>query len=125
MKVCFPAKTLEGMKSLVYEHFGSAPGFVIIDTESMNLEEIQNGDMHHEHGMCQPLKALGGRQVDAVVVGGIGMGALLKLQTQGIKVFHAANGTVLQNLDLIKNGNLPQFDAQHTCGGHEGGCAHH
>jgi predicted Fe-Mo cluster-binding NifX family protein len=115
MKVCFPAKTLEGMKSLVYEHFGSAPGFVIIDTESMNLEEIQNGDMHHDDGMCQPLKALGGRQVDA----------LMKLQAQGIKVFHAADGTVLQNLDLIKNGNLPQFEAQHTCGGHEGGCAHH
>ncbi|MBI5249654.1 MAG: NifB/NifX family molybdenum-iron cluster-binding protein [Desulfomonile tiedjei] len=125
MKICFPAETLQGMKSVVYEHFGSAPGFIIVDTDNMSLEEIQNGDEHHAHGMCQPLKALGGREVDAVVVGGIGMGALMKLQAQGVKVYRAASGTVLQNVDLIQNGNLPQFDARHTCAGHENGCSHH
>ncbi len=125
MRICFPAKTLEGMNSVVFEHFGSAPGFVIVDTENMKFEEIQNGDQHHAEGMCQPLKALGGVEVDAVVVGGIGMGALMKLQAQGVTVYRAADGTVLQNMDLIQNGNLPQFEARHTCGGHQGGCAHH
>lgn len=126
MKICFPAETLQGMNSAVFEHFGSAPGFVIVDTDNMNFEEIHNGDLHHSHGMCQPLKALGGRDVDAVVVAGIGMGALMRLQAQGIKVFRAAPGTVMQNMDQIRNGTLPQFDASHTCAGHAGGgCAHH
>ncbi len=33
MKICFPTMNLEGLESRVYEHFGSAPGFVIVDSE--------------------------------------------------------------------------------------------
>ena len=29
MKVCFPVKSNEGMNSIPYNHFGSAPEFVI------------------------------------------------------------------------------------------------
>lgn len=125
MKICFPTETLEGMNSSVYAHFGSAPGFVIVELQSMTVEEIRNGDLHHAHGMCQPLKALGGKQVDAVAVGGIGMGALRGLEAQGIKVYRALPGTVGQNIELIRSGKLPLFDSQFTCAGHEnGGCAH-
>jgi predicted Fe-Mo cluster-binding NifX family protein len=125
MKVCFPAETLQGMNSVVYGHFGSAPGFVIVDTQNMDVEEIQNGDLHHEHGMCQPLKALGGKAVDAVVVAAIGMGALRGLLAQGISVYRAVQGTVRQNIDLIQQQQLPQFEAKFTCAGHAGGCGHH
>jgi len=126
MKICFPTETLQGLESPVYGHFGSAPGFVIVEMENMGLEEIKNGDQHHAHGMCQPLLALGGRKVDGVVVGGIGMGALVKLNAQGVKVYRALQGTVRQNIDMIKAGKLPQFSAEHTCAGHAhgGGCAH-
>jgi len=124
MRICIPTETLQGMNSVVYGHFGSAPGFVIVDTQTKTVEEIQNGDIHHSHGMCQPFKALGGREVDAVVVAGIGMGALAKLQAQGISVYRAAQGTVGENIDLIQDGRLPQFDPSFTCGGHEDGCAH-
>jgi predicted Fe-Mo cluster-binding NifX family protein len=125
MKICFPTETLCGLESRVYEHFGSAPGFVIIDTETKTVEEINNSDLQHAHGMCQPLKALGGRQVDAVAVGGIGMGALMKLQAQGIRVFRVTQGTVGENIQFIVKKNLPEFDARFTCAGHTGGgCAH-
>lgn len=125
MRVCFPTEDLNGIDSLVYGHFGSAPGFVVVDTENMHTEEIQNGDLHHVHGMCQPLRALGGLEVDAVVVAGIGTGALMKLNAQGIKTYRAVQGTVRQNLDLIREERLPQFDSRFTCSGHTGGgCAH-
>jgi predicted Fe-Mo cluster-binding NifX family protein len=125
MKICFPAETLQGMNSTVYGHFGSAPGFVVVDTQTMAVEEIANGDLHHDHGMCQPLKALGGREVDAVVVAAIGMGALQRLQSQGIKVYRAAQGTVSDNMDLYNGNRLPEFEAKFTCAGHEhGGCGH-
>lgn len=125
MKVCFPTETVEGLESRVYGHFGSAPGFVIVDTETRAIEEIDNQDLHHAHGLCQPIKALGGRDVDAVAVGGIGMGALMKLQAQGIKVYRAAEGTVAENVGLIRERKLPEFEAGLTCAGHAGGgCAH-
>jgi predicted Fe-Mo cluster-binding NifX family protein len=125
MKICFPAETLQGLESRVYEHFGSAPGFVIVDTESNTVEEVNNKDLHHSHGMCQPLKALGGREVDAVAVGGIGMGALMKLQAQGVKVYRVTQGTVGENIAFILKKHLPEFDVKLTCAGHTGGgCAH-
>jgi predicted Fe-Mo cluster-binding NifX family protein len=126
MRICFPAETLQGLESPVFGHFGSAPGFIIVDADTMQLEEIINEDLHHAHGMCQPLKALGGRPVDGVVVGGIGMGALMKLQAQGVQVYRALQGTVRDNLQMIQSGRLPRFSTEHTCGGHgPGGCGHH
>ncbi len=125
MKICFPVETMKGLESRVYEHFGSAPGFVIVDTDTNTVEEIKNGDLHHAHGMCQPLMALGGRQVDAIAVGGIGMGALMKLQAQGLRVFRVTLGTVGQNIKSVLEESLPEFDASFTCAGHAGGgCAH-
>lgn len=125
MKICFPTMNLEGWESQVYGHFGSAPGFVIVDTKTRAVEEIGNDDLHHEHGMCQPLKALQGREVDAVAVGGIGMGALMKLQALGIKVYRVTEGTVRENMGLILEQKMPEFDAGLTCAGHTGGgCAH-
>lgn len=121
MKVCFPTETLQGLNSRVYGHFGSAPGFVIVDTVKVSVEEVSNNDLHHVHGMCQPVKALGGLKVDAVVVAGIGAGALMKLQVKGIKVYRGAQGTVQENIDLIKDGKLPQFSKENTCAGHSGG----
>ncbi len=125
MKICFPTDDLRGLDSAVFSHFGSAPGFVVVDTDSKDVQEIKNGDMHHAHGMCQPLKALGGLSVDAVAVGGLGMGALMKLQGMGITVYRAQSGTVGQNISLLLNQELPQFDPSFTCSGHmQGGCAH-
>ncbi|MGD9504714.1 MAG: NifB/NifX family molybdenum-iron cluster-binding protein [Syntrophobacteraceae bacterium] len=126
MRICFPTDVLKGMESNVYGHFGTAPGFVIVDTETSAVEEINNSDQHHAHGMCQPIKALGGQKVDSIAVGGIGMGALMGLQNNGMKVFRAVAGTVRDNLELLQNGKLPEFSAQHTCAGHSGGgCSHH
>ncbi|HET6459206.1 MAG TPA: NifB/NifX family molybdenum-iron cluster-binding protein [Syntrophales bacterium] len=125
MKICFPTANLDGLASKVYGHFGSAPGFVIVDTETQAFEEIGNNDLHHAHGMCQPLKALGGRKVDAVAVGGIGMGALMKLQAQGVRVYRVVEGTVAENISLVSRQILPEFDAKFTCAGHSGGnCTH-
>ena len=125
MKICFPTEDLQGFDSTVYGHFGTAPGFIIVDTESGSFEEVKNGDQHHAHGTCQPLKALGGRSVDAVAVGGIGAGALMKLQAQGIKVYRVTVGTVAENIQFLVKGMLPEFDAKFTCAGHTGGgCSH-
>ena len=76
------------------------------------------------HGACNPIKAIDGREVDAVVVGGIGAGALSKLNAMGKRVYGSAAATVGENLDLLKSGNLRKLMAMHACAGHEGGCNH-
>ena len=125
MKVCFAVQENEGMNSTVYGHFGSAPLFVMVDAASDNMSTVDNKDKDHVHGACNPIMAIGGRDIDAVVVGGIGAGAIQGLNAKGIKVYRAMAKTVKENLDLLKDGKLPEMSMQHACGGHTGGgCAH-
>lgn len=126
MKIVFPTQEDKGLDSDVFSHFGSARFFVIVDSSDDTFETLTNQDLDHQHGQCQPAKALGGATVDVVVVGGIGGGALRKLQAEGIRAHRAVAGSVRKNLDLIKGGFLPEFEMKTTCGGHiGGGCAHH
>jgi predicted Fe-Mo cluster-binding NifX family protein len=124
MKVGFAVQSNEGVESKVYDHFGSAPAFVIIDTNEEYLNTVDNRDLHHAHGACNPIMALGGSRVDAVVVGGIGAGALRKLNADGIRVYRAVDPTVKGNLELLKDNKLPELLMNQTCGGHQGNCAH-
>jgi predicted Fe-Mo cluster-binding NifX family protein len=126
MKVCFPVLKAEGLESEVYGHFGSAPVFIVVDTENNNVTSINNSDQHHVHGACNPLKAVNNQKVDAVVVGGIGGGALTRLNQLGIKVFQAQAQTVRENIQMLKDQNLPELTLQHTCAGHghSSGCGH-
>ncbi len=127
MKIAFPTQENIGLDSTVYSHFGSARFFIIVNDETNESEAIDNHDLNHAHGMCQPLAALGNTKVDAVVSGGIGGGALSKLNTAGIAVYRGIEGTVAENLEMIKTGSLPEFSMKHACAGHHHGhseCAH-
>lgn len=126
MKIAFPVQDDKGVESQVYSHFGSARLFVVIETDSGAVETVGNQDLGHQHGKCQPLKALGGYHVDAVVVGGIGGGALKALNRAEIKVYRAVEGSIQENLELTKQGVLPEFTLDQTCAGHdtEGKCVH-
>lgn len=126
MKIAFPVRDDHGMDSTVFGHFGSAPYFIMVDKNSRKFETTANSDQHHAHGNCQPLAALGGEVVDAIVVGGIGAGALRKLVAAGIKVYRAVEGNIKDNLELITAGVLPEFTMEMTCAGHAatGECLH-
>ena len=126
MKIAFPSQENMGLDSPVYSHFGSARFFIVIDADTGAEKTQKNGDLDHVHGQCQPLAALGDQTVDAVVVGGIGGGALRKLDNAGIATYRAVEGTVAENLKLFKAGKLPEFKMEHTCSGHHinGRCMH-
>jgi len=121
MKVCIPVEEYRGLDSNVYGHFGSAPVFALVDTETLAIEPLNNRDEHHQHGACSPLKAIGGRQVNAVIVGGIGAGAIRGLNAAGIDVFRYVGGTAADAVQQFNAGTLPALTAQHACGGHAAG----
>jgi len=126
MKIAFPVQEDHGIDSRVYNHFGSAGTFLVINSETNEEKVVKNADFNHIHGQCQPLSALNGAVVDAVVVGGIGRGALRKLRKAGIQVFRAGKGTVAENLKRFKKGQLSEFAMDQICTGHgqDGGCVH-
>lgn len=125
MKIAIPVGADRGLESLVYGHFGSAPVFVMVDLETMAVESLGNANQAHVHGQCSPMKALAGTRPDAVVVGGIGAGALVGLRQAGIKVYRAEGGTVAEVVALLKGGDLKEITPQDTCAGHGGGSGCH
>jgi predicted Fe-Mo cluster-binding NifX family protein len=124
MKVCFAVQEDQGIDSTIYNHFGSAPAFVVVDTELQNAVTVNNKDLNHVHGACNPIMAIGGQNVDAVVVGGIGAGAIRGLNAAGIKVYGSVKETVKDNLALFIENKLPELGMHNACGGHQGGCGH-
>ena len=124
MKVGFAVHSDEGIRSKVYDHFGSAPAFIIVDTDGKDVVTVNNRDLHHVHGACNPIMALDGKSVDAMVVGGIGAGALAKLNALGIKVYEAGAPTVKENLALLTENRLQELSVYNACRAHQGGCGH-
>jgi predicted Fe-Mo cluster-binding NifX family protein len=123
MKIGFAVEANEGVESRVYGHFGSAPAFIIVDTEGKELLTVNNKDLNHVHGACNPVMALDGKSVDAMVVGGIGAGAINKLNAMGVKVYAAGAPTVRENLDLLGLNKLEELSILNACRAH-GGCGH-
>jgi predicted Fe-Mo cluster-binding NifX family protein len=125
MNICIPVTADQGLTSPVCAHFGSAPFFMIVDTDSGACRALPNNNQHHAHGMCQPLAALAGEQLDAIVVGGIGMGALNKLLAGGLRVYQAQHPTVELTLAALRANELRGMTPAGACGHHGQDHAHH
>lgn len=125
MNICIPITDDQGLDSPVCAHFGSAPAFLIVDTDSGSCRAITNGNRHHAHGHCTPLASLQGERIDAMVVGGIGAGALAKLAAAGIPVHMAEQATVRETVDAMVAGTLPVMGADLACAHHGHSGSHH
>lgn len=119
MRICIPTENNKGLQSTVYGHFGSAPYFIIYDTENKIIEVINNNNDHHEHGQCNPLAALSDKNIDMLVTGGIGSRALQRLNSVGIKAFRAINEkTVLEVISRFSQNELPEITLNEACSHH-------
>ena len=118
MDICIPIDEDNGLQSRVCAHFGSAPAFMIVDTETGTCRAVPNTSQHHAHGMCMPLASLQGESIDGIVVGGIGMGALNKLMAANISVYLSEQGTVAETVAAFKAGTLKPMQPGMACAHH-------
>jgi len=126
MYLCIPTIGKKGLEEQVHNHFGSAAFFTIIDTESGNIEVIDNGDKEHDHGACQPVAAIAQYNVDAILTNGMGRRAIELFNNSGIKVYLNIGGNIRNAIDAFQQGNLHELDAQQACSGHKhkGSCCY-
>ncbi len=118
MKICIPTETDEGRSAKVYSHFGSTPYFTIYYIEKDKIEVIDNSNQHHAHGTCHPMAVLDNKDIDAVVCGGMGARAVLKLNEAGIKTYRAIAGTVGEIIKKYKQGKLEEITIENSCANH-------
>ena len=121
MRVCVPVEDSSGLKSKPCAHFGSAPYFLIHDTETGSSEVIDNGGRDHLHGMCQPLSMLEGHSVSVVACTGMGPRALDRLRADGIKVYRSAGATAEEVVSACKEGALEEITPETACRDHSCG----
>lgn len=115
MKIGIPVKENKGLDSNACNPFRGIPFFLIYDLEKDEIKVIENQDLSHEPGMCQPLKILGQETFDALLVGKIGAGAAEKFKEKGVKIYKAAHKTVLENIEMFKRNELKEYIIEKPC----------
>lgn len=106
MKVAITSVGLN-LDANVDPRFGRAQHILIIDTETMDLEAIENPNVAAGGGAgIQTAQMVAERGVEAVLTGNCGPNAFRTLDAAGIKVYAGASGTVRQVLEALKNGEI-------------------
>jgi len=118
MKICIPVESDEGFRSKVYGHFGSAPAFIIFDTESGNNQFVPNVNKDHIHGTCNPIRILQEVSFKAVVCAGMGIRAVQLLNHSGIKVLRSDSLLVEDVIREFKAGKLEELTIELSCKDH-------
>ncbi len=126
MLACIPTRGDGGLEDTVNEHFGSAPYFTLLDTETNKVTVLENRNAHHDHGTCHPMNQLAHHKIDCVVCTGMGRRAIEALNAEGIQTYHSQTDKVSVVVDKLKMNDLTVMDPLKACRGHgqRGGCSH-
>ena len=110
----------------IFQHFGHSEQFKLYDVENGKIVNEQvvdtNGSGHGAlAGFLQAAKA------DALICGGIGMGAQTALADAGIKLYAGVQGSADDAAKALAEGNLeydPEARCDHHGHHHDGDCGH-
>jgi predicted Fe-Mo cluster-binding NifX family protein len=123
MRICLPVEGLSGLNERLFGHFGSSPYFLIYDTETKETKTVKNANDHHLHGACQPTDLLKSENISAVITGGMGRNAILKLNSAKVKVYLLQNEnfeemTAQKAIELFNEGKIIELTQDMACTGH-------
>jgi predicted Fe-Mo cluster-binding NifX family protein len=128
LKIAVPTNNPGGMAATRSDHFGHCDLFTIIDVENGKVAGVDTfpNVEHGASGCLVPVKLLKERNVDALVVGGMGMRPLQGFNEVGIDVYFASPQE-FQDVQTVVEGflgnKLTVMHPQQACKG--GGDCHH
>ena len=117
MKVCVPTRDENGMEGIVEQHFGKAPTYTILDTDTREVVVIPNTS-EHLGGVGLPPEYLHQQGVDIMLCAGLGFKAVQMFESYGIKVFVGAGGTARDTFEAWEAGKLQDANASNSCADH-------
>ena len=105
MKVGIPTLGNKGLEEEVASHFGRAPTYTIVDTETGDVKIVDNRSEHFG-GLGKPPEMLASNKVEIMLCSGLGPRAIHLFENYGIEVFVGASGTVKNTIEEWKAGKL-------------------
>lgn len=119
-RIAIPSMEAGGLDGQRSGHFGHCDVFTLVDVVEGEIKRVTTVPNHaHVQGGCMvPVNLLAGHQVNALVVGGIGMRPLMGFKQAGIDVYYDATRHEIRPVveDLIA-GRLPLIGDNQVCGG--------
>lgn len=117
MKVAVTS-TGKDLESKVDARFGRAKWFILFDTETNQHQVINNEqNLNASQGAgIQTAENISRHNVKAVITGNCGPKAFKTLNTAGIQIYCAADGTVAEVLEKFNSGKLKQADGANVEG---------
>lgn len=111
MKVAVSA-TGPTLDSQVDPRFGRCPYFLIVDTETMQFEALENPAQYAGGGAgIQAAQMVAGKGVSVVLTGNVGPNAYQALSAAGIQIITGVYGTVREAVTKYKEGSLQSASA--------------
>lgn len=105
MRVCVPTTDDTGLDAPKSDHFGRAPMYTIVDTETDAVETVENRS-RPVGGSKMPPEFVADYDVDAVLVDHVGRRGMELFEELGIEVYHAPGETVRAVVEAFRAGDL-------------------
>jgi predicted Fe-Mo cluster-binding NifX family protein len=118
MRICIPTIGNGGLEDKLSPHFGRAPTFTIVDTDSGEVTVINNRS-DHMGGVGKPPEQIKDTGSSIVLCPGLGPNALTMLMAYGMQVFVGASGTARDAIYQFKNGRLRTATMESACREHK------
>ena len=122
-RIAIPSMEQGGLGGVRAGHFGHCDVFTLVDVEGGKIKEVTTlpNQAHAQGGCMIPVNLLADNNVNALIVGGIGMRPLMGFRNAGINVYYDAERAEIQPVveDLIA-GDLPAIGDDQVCGGGQG-----
>ena len=119
-RIAIPSMDKGGLDGQRAGHFGHCDVFTLVDVRDGQIEQVTtiNNKEHMQGGCMVPVNLLAQNNVNALVVGGIGMRPLMGFRQVGIDVYHDATRPEIRPVveDLIA-GRLAIIGDDQVCGG--------
>ena len=123
-RIAIPSMGTGGLDGERSGHFGHCDVFTFVDVEGGEVKQVTTiaNEEHVQGGCMVPVNLLASHNVNALIVGGIGMRPLMGFKQVGVDVFYDATRQQIRPVveDLIA-GKLQMIGDDQVCGGGGGG----
>jgi predicted Fe-Mo cluster-binding NifX family protein len=116
-RLCVPTSGSGGLDDLVGEHFGRVPTFTLVDSETGEVEILDNTS-EHMGGAGLPADLLIRAGAEVILCRGLGRRAIQMLSDGGVSVCTGVSGTVAQVVAAWKAGSLTEAGEADACARH-------